>query len=79
MKLLVLFIIFSMTLWYFNIDVRGFVNSHPDVKTSFEAITHFLSAIWNNYLASAAAYIWNDIVIDIVWKNIAPFINKLRG
>lgn len=79
MKLAVLFVIFSMTLWYFNIDVRGFVDSHPDIKTSFEAITNFLAALWNNYLASAAAYIWNDIIIDIIWKNIAPLFAKMKG
>lgn len=78
MKIFILFIIFSITLWYFNIDVRGFVNSHPDVKTSFEAVTNFLSALWHNYLSSAAAYIWNDIIVDIIWKNLAPFIAKLK-
>lgn len=75
MKLVVLFIIFSVALWYFNIDVRGFIDSHPQIKTSLESSVNFLVALWNNYLSGAAAYIWNDIIIDIVWKNIAPFFH----
>lgn len=79
MKILILFIVFSMTLWYFHIDVRGFVDSHAQIKSSFEAITSFLVALWHNYLSGAASYIWNDIIIDIVWRHLAPFIAKLKG
>ncbi|MBI2120507.1 MAG: hypothetical protein HYT94_02695 [Parcubacteria group bacterium] len=79
MKLIVLFIIFSIALWYFNIDVRGFIDSHPQIKASLEASISFLIALWNNYLSVASSYIWNDIMIDIVWKNLAPFIEKLKG
>jgi hypothetical protein len=79
MKIFILFIIFSITLWYFNIDVHGFVDSHPQIKSSFETVTNFLSAFWRNYLSGAASYIWNDIIIDIVWKHLAPFITKPKG
>ncbi len=79
MKLLVTFVIFAMILWYFNIDIRGFVDSHPQVKYSFEVVTNFLAALWKNYLASAAAYIWNDIILDVVWKNLALLIEKLKA
>lgn len=79
MKLIVLFVIFSVALWYFNIDVRGFVDSHPQIKGSLEVSVNFLVALWNNYLSGAAAYIWNDIIIDIVWKNIASLVEKLKS
>ena len=79
MKLFFIFIIFSMTLWYFNIDVRGYVDSHPQIKTSFQAVTSFLAALWHNYLSSAAAYIWNDIIVDIIWKHLAPLFAKMKG
>lgn len=79
MRLIILFIIFSMGLWYFHIDVNGFVNAHPQIKTSFETITSFLSALWHNYLSNAMSYIWNDVIIDIVWKNISPLFAKMKG
>lgn len=79
MKLVIIFIIFSMTLWYFNIDVHGYVDSHPQIKSSFEAVTTFLAALWHNYLSSAATYIWNDIIIDIIWKHLAPLFAKMKG
>jgi hypothetical protein len=56
--------------------VRGFVDSHAEIKKSFEIITKFISALWRNYLSSAAIYIWDDIIIDVVWKNLAPFLSK---
>ena len=76
MKLFAIFIILSMTLWYFHIDVRGFVDSHQGIKTSFEVVTSFLVALWHNYLSSAASYIWNDVIIDIIWKNLTHFFAK---
>lgn len=79
MKFFAIFIILSATLWYFHIDVRGFVDSHQGIKTSFEVVTSFLVTLWHNYLSSAASYIWHDVVIDIVWKNLAPLFGKIKG
>lgn len=78
MKIILIFILFSAIMWYFNVDVRGFVNAHPDIKTSLDGAKSFLVSLWHNYLADAASYIWNDVMKDIIWKHLSPFISKGR-
>ena len=45
-KLIILFIIFCIIVWYFKLDVRGYVDSHPQIKSAFTDITNYLSALW---------------------------------
>jgi hypothetical protein len=72
--LIILFAIFCVIIWYFKIDVRGYIDSHPKIKDSLNAMIDFMINIWKNYLEGAGTYIWNNIIIDIIWKNMAPLI-----
>jgi hypothetical protein len=76
MELIALFIIFCVIVWYFNIDVRGFIDSHPQIKNSLLGMIDFLKRIWNDYLLGAGVYIWNNIIIGIIWNNIGPLLSK---
>lgn len=79
MKLIVLFIIFCIIVWYFKIDVRGYVDSHPQIKIAFTDITNYVKAIWDNYVASAASFIWDNILVNIVWKGGVEPLLHMRG
>ncbi|MFA5831701.1 MAG: hypothetical protein WC878_07810 [Candidatus Paceibacterota bacterium] len=76
MEIITLFIIFCIIVWYFNIDIRGFIDSHPQIKNSLLSFIDFWKRIWNDYLVGAGAYIWNNIIIGIIWKNIGPFVSN---
>jgi len=74
-KVIGLFVVFALTMWYFKIDVRGFVESHPEIKTSFEKIKDFLVSFWNGYLRNAFSFIWNDVMVGTIWeRGIDPFL-----
>lgn len=72
--LFALFAIFAATLWYFQIDVRGFVDAHPEIKNSLLAGKDFVMSVWNNYIQPNAEYLWQDIWIDVIWKFIKGLI-----
>jgi len=76
LKIIFLFVVFFALLWYFKIDVRGFVDSHPVIKDIFTKGATFLENLWRDYLKGAGSYIWNNIIIDLIWNNIAPLLGK---
>jgi len=59
--MVVLFVVFCVIVWYFKIDIRGFVESHPQVKSFFIEIVDFVKKLWSDYLYRAGAFIWNTI------------------
>jgi len=70
-QLIFLFIIFCVIVWYFKLDVRGYIDSHPQIKDSLNAMIDFMTKIWKNYLEGAGTYIWKNIIVDIIWKNLS--------
>ncbi len=74
MQIIVLFIIFCVIVWYFKIDVRGYVDSHPQIKDILTKTIDALKTLWSDYLVGAGMFVWNHIIIDIFWKNIIPFL-----
>ncbi|MCI0542429.1 hypothetical protein L0Y69_01585 [bacterium] len=78
MHLFGLFAIFAAMMWYFQIDVRGFVDSHPEIKNSLGAGKDFIIAVWNNHIQPNAEYLWQDIWIDTIWKFIKGLIVNVQ-
>jgi len=78
-RIIFLFVVFSLILWYFHIDVRGFIDSHAGIREAAVSITNFVASIWNNYLAAAVSFIWNNILIGIIWKGVVlPLLSMAR-
>jgi hypothetical protein len=76
LEIITLFVVFCVIVWYFKIDVRGYIDSHPQIKDSLTGAVDFLKRLWSDYLSGAGMYIWNNIIIDVIWKNIDKLILK---
>ncbi len=74
-KLIILFVVFCVIVWYFKLDVRGFIDSHPQIKDALTDFIAFLKRVWKDYLFGAGAYAWNNIILGVVWKDLAPFVS----
>ena len=74
LSLIGLFIIFSGLMWYFKIDVRGFIDSHAEIKNFFVAGKDMIISLFKNYFSPVLSYLWNNIWVDIVWKHIKGLI-----
>jgi hypothetical protein len=43
-------------------------------------MTSYITAIWNNYLAGAFSFVWNNILTNIVWKEwLTPVLSHMKG
>ncbi|MCK9351408.1 MAG: hypothetical protein M0P76_01330 [Candidatus Pacebacteria bacterium] len=72
--LMIMFAIFSVIVWYFKLDIRGYIDSHAELRDSLNGMIHFLKGVWKNYLEGAGAFIWNNVIIELIWNNLRTFI-----
>jgi hypothetical protein len=76
-QLIFLFGIFCVIVWYFKLDIRGYIDSHQELRDSLIGIINWLKSIWKDYLEGAGMFVWNNIIIDLIWKNLAPLISSI--
>jgi uncharacterized membrane protein len=66
-KMVILLIIALLVLSYLGIDLKSTVESQQN-KQNFSYVWGYTSAFWDKYCAGPAAWIWQNIIIDIVWE-----------
>ncbi len=72
--ILLLGVLVIFVLSYFKISVRSVVES-PTAKENVNYVTDSGKSIWDQYLKKPAAYIWNDIIVGLLWQS---FVNNLE-
>ena len=77
-KLIILFLIFCVIVWYFKLDIPGYINSHLQIKTALTQGINYLTSLWNQYLASAWSFIWDKIIVNVIWgQGLQPFLGHI--
>ena len=66
-----------LVLSYFNIDIRGFVES-DQTQDNIEYVTESGKTIWERYLQEPAEYLWNDIFIELIWQAFIENLERVR-
>lgn len=79
LHLIGLFAVFAATLWYFQIDVRGFIDAHPEIQEFFVSWKNFFVSLWNNYLSRLLLFLWDAVLVDYVWKHGVALVAQARG
>jgi len=74
-KLLISIVIALIILSYFGFDLRSVIES-PQTQANLDYFWSILLNIWNNYIWKALVYLWENIILGIVWKILAPILNK---
>lgn len=81
--IVVAILIIFISLLGFNIEEDIVMN--PAVQTNFSFIMGWLSNIWDNHLASPLLYVWNDVIIEMLWEPFVEgflsgdFINQIQS
>ncbi len=76
-KDIIIIIVAVFLLNYFGFDVKGWLNS-PEVKGQIFTIWDFIKNIWTSYIQGPVDYLWNQIIIGIVWEFVLNIINKVK-
>lgn len=69
--------IIILVLSYFNISIKAIVES-PTGQENVNYIRGGTTNLWTTYLAKPAAYLWNDVVIDIFWAGFIENMKRIR-
>ncbi|MEK9201746.1 MAG: hypothetical protein AAB944_02135 [Patescibacteria group bacterium] len=76
-KDIIIIIIAVFLLNYFGFDVKKWLDS-PEVKGQIFIVWDLIKNIWINYIQGPADYLWNQIIIGVVWEFILKVIDKLK-
>lgn len=78
-KLIIFIIIGLLVISYLGVDLRSTVESQKS-KDNFSYVWGYTKAFWNNYLDKPASWLWQNIIIDIVWnKVVKPGIESVKN
>lgn len=77
LSVLFLGFIIILVLSYFNISIRGVVES-PPAQENLDYVGGAGKSIWAEYLKEPASYLWNDVWVDIFWKGFILNMERIR-
>ncbi len=66
-KMVLVIVIALLVVSYFGINIRALVDS-PTTKENFSYVASTTVSVWNNYLKAPATFIWDKVIIDMIWK-----------
>jgi len=73
----VLVVILLIILGYLGVNIPNIVNS-PTVSGNLHYAWSLLVSLWDNVLVGPATFIWNKIVVDLIWNNLLHLINQAQ-
>ena len=78
MRLVVIIIIAIAILSYFRVDIRSLVESQS-FRDNFGFVWDWLLSIYNNFLARPVSYIWNEIIVKLLWNSFIENLERIKG
>lgn len=76
-KLAVILIIVLIVLGYFGFNIQQIIQS-PTVSGNLSYAWDLVVSLWNNVLVGPATFIWDKIIIGMIWNNIGPIIDRAQ-
>ena len=74
---LILGFILILVLSYFNVSIRGVVES-PTGQDNINYVQDTSKGFWDRYLKDPADYLWNDIFINLMWNSFVSNLERIR-
>jgi len=73
-SLIILLVVILIILGYFGFNLREIVQS-PKVSDNLNYVWNLVVSLWNHILVIPATWIWNNIVIGLIWNNLSKLIS----
>ena len=73
-----LVIALALLKYFFDWNVLDFIKS-PDVTEVWDYIKRFVLLIWTNIIKEPFLYIWNEIIVGVIWHAITAGFDILKG
>lgn len=75
---IVLIVIALIVLGFFGYNIRNIINQ-PTVQDNLNYVWDFVKDIWNRFLVGPATFIWDKLVVGIVWNGLVNLINQTQA
>lgn len=75
-KLIILIVIVLIVLGYFGFNLQSIIES-PTVQNNLIYVWKFIKMIWTDFLAVPFVFIWNKLIIGVVWRLIEAGLSHL--
>lgn len=63
--------------YFFDFSVKEAVEDEQ-TQSNFAYISVEVQEFWNEHLAEAADYLWNDIFIDLLWESFIENLERVK-
>ncbi len=73
LKILIIIFIGLVILAYFGVDVRKHAEA-PWVAATIGWIVDTTFYIWTNFLKAPTVYVWNEVVLGVIWPTISSHL-----
>lgn len=74
-KAIVLIVVALVVLGFFGYNLRDIVSS-PTVSENLRYAWGLVVKLWNTILARPAVWLWDHIVIDLLWNNAQKIFDR---
>ncbi|MEK7574716.1 MAG: hypothetical protein AAB511_00590 [Patescibacteria group bacterium] len=76
-KIIILIVIVLVLLGYFGFDVKNILKS-PVVIDNLNFVWDIVIDLWHKYLEAPVQFIWEKIVIELLWNNLTAILEKAK-
>lgn len=76
-KMVILIVAVLIVLGYFGYNVQDIINA-PTVQSNLNYVWNFVVDIWNRFLAVPAQWIWDNVIINTLWRSAQELFVKMR-
>ncbi|MBI2475717.1 MAG: hypothetical protein HYV67_00550 [Candidatus Taylorbacteria bacterium] len=76
-KLIILLVVVLVVLGYFGFNIENIFNS-PTVSGNLHYAWSLAVSFWNKFLVIPATWVWNKIIIGVVWNSLIAILDKAQ-
>lgn len=78
-KNLVILIIILVILGLAGVNVEEDIAGNPTVQENTSYVWNGVIYVWQTYLAGPASFIWNDVIVGILWEGFRVNMERLQN
>lgn len=77
-KILVIIILILVALGLMGVSVQHDVVENPGVQENVSYVSTGALGFWNTYLSQPAQWLWQELIVGILWETFARNMGRLR-
>jgi hypothetical protein len=77
-KTLVVIVLILVGLGLMGVSVEHDIVDNPAVEENVSYVSVGATSLWNRYLAEPARWVWQELIVNILWETFVRNMERLR-